>query len=281
MKHETRVEIAKRQGEITQAEKDLGMTVRKSNQLIQKNRFDMTVREQRLLLYCISRIKPTDKGTEVYKISIRDVCAACGIADNVTGGAYNAMKDALKKLDSFNFFMKDDEGRDHLVHWIEHVVIDPERKKRACVQFNFDPRIVPYLFDVRKYFTQYELGNVLQMKSVYGIRLYELVKSYENIREKSFDLRELRYLLGAETRAYDKYSFLKMRVLDPAINELRMYSDLKIDYIPLHDGQPIPEGKREKVTGIKFIISDGSAERAEKQWEEIDRQRHPERYKTV
>ena len=60
MKHEKRVEIAKRQTE-TQAEKDQSMTVRKANQLIQKNRFDMTVREQRLLLYCISRIKPTDR----------------------------------------------------------------------------------------------------------------------------------------------------------------------------------------------------------------------------
>lgn len=278
MKHETRVKIAKQRGDMTQAEKDQTLTVRKANQLIQKNRFDMTVREQRLLLYCISRIKPTDMGNEIYKISIRDVCAACGIADNVTGGAYAAMREALKKLDSFNFFMKDAEGRDHLVHWIEHVVIDPERKNRACVQFNFDPRIVPYLFDVRKYFTQYELGNVMQMKSIYGIRLYELVKSYENIHEKTFDLKELRYLLGAETKAYDKYSFLKMRVLDPAVNELRTYSDLKIDYIPLHDGQPIQEGKRDKVTGIKFIISSGADDRAERWMEQIDRERHPERY---
>lgn len=278
MNHETRVKIAKQHGDMTKAEKDQALTVRKANQLIQKNRFDMTVREQRLLLYCISRIKPTDKGNEVFKISIRDVCAACGIEDNVTGGAYAAMKEALKKLDSFNFYMKDDDGRDHLVHWIEHVVIDPERKNRACVQFNFDPRIVPYLFEVRTRFTQYQLGGVLQMKSVYGIRLFELAKSYENMREKTFDLKELRYLLGAETKAYDKYSFLKMRVLDPAVNELRTYSDLKVDYIPLHDGRPIQEGKRDKVTGIKLIISNGANERSERWWEQIDRERHPERY---
>lgn len=270
MNHEKRVEIAKREQEFTQAEKDQSLTVRKANQLIQRNRFDMTIREQRLLLYCISKIKPTDKGTETFTISIRDVCAACGIADNITGGAYKAMKEAVKKLDSFNFELKDTSGRRHIVHWIRSVVIDPEEKNRACIQFEFDPKIVPYLFNVRKYFTQYELGNVLQMRSVYGVRLYELVKSYENIREKSFTLAELRYLLGAETKAYDKYSFLKMRVLDPAVNEVKEYSDLKVDYIEIKEGR--------KVTGIKFIISDNTAEKSARMWEQIDKERHPERY---
>lgn len=271
MNHEKRVEIAKKEQQPTQAEKDQGLTVRKANQLIQRNRFDMTLREQRLLLYCISRIKPTDKGAETYTISIRDVCAACGISDTINGGAYNAMKEAVKKLDSFNFELKDTKGRRHIVHWIRSVVIDPEEKNRACIQFEFDPKIVPYLFDVRKYFTQYELGNVLQMRSVYAVRLYELVKSYENIREKSFTLAELRYLLGAETKAYDKYSFLKMRVIDPAINEVKEYSDLKVDYVEIKEGR--------KVTGLKFIISSGWAEKAERQLEQIDRERHPERYK--
>lgn len=268
MKHEKRVELASEH--LSQADKDMGMTVRKANQLIQRNRFDMTIREQRLLLYCISRIKPKDTGAERYSINIRDVCAACGIVENVTGGAYNAMKEAVKKLDSFNFELIDDGGRRHIVHWIRSVVIDPEGKRRASIQFEFDPKIVPYLFDVRKYFTQYELSNVLKMKSVYGVRLYELAKSYQNIREKSFDLKELRYLLGAEEKSYDRYSNLKQKIIEPAMNELRMYSDLKIDYLEIKDGR--------KVTGIKFIISDGSGDKAMRDWEQIDRERHPERY---
>lgn len=271
--HEKRVEIEKKLiNQATQAERDQSLTVRKSNELIQRNRFDMTLREQRLLLYCISRIKPTDKGKEVYRISIRDVCAACGIADNVTGGAYKAMKEAVKKLDSFNFFMKDIDGRDHLVHWIEHVVIDPEGKKKACIQFNFDPRIVPYLFDVKKRFTSYELGNVMQMQSVYGVRLYELSKSYEFRGGHEFSLAELRYLMGAEEESYKRYSNLKQKIIEPAIREVNGYSDLKIDYIEIKEGR--------KVTAIKFIISSGADDRAERWMEQIDRDRHPERYTT-
>lgn len=254
--HEKRVEIDERlYAPQTQAEKDQSLTVRKANELIQRNRFDMTLREQRLLLYCISRIKPDDKGTETYTISIRDVCAACGIADNITGGAYKAMKEAVKKLDSFNFELKDAKGRRHIVHWIRSVVIDPEEKNRACIQFEFDPKIAPYLFDVKKRFTSYELGNVIQMQSVYGVRLYELAKSYAYLGGHTFTLDELRYLIGAEEESYKRYSNFKQKIIEPAIREIEAHSALKVDY------QEIKKGR--KVTGLHFTITE-SGDRPER-----------------
>ena len=280
--HKTIMEIAKDQQ--TQAEKDQGLTVRKANQLIQKNRFDMSVREQRLLLYCISRIKPTDRGGELYKIKIQDVYRASGI-DGSDGRAYEAMKEAVKRLDSFNFELKDENGAIDIVHWIRDTKID---KGRGVIAFRFDPRVTPYLFNVRKYFTQYELGNALRMKSVYSVRLYEIVKSYENIREKGFTLDELRYLLGADIKtvkiepgvyvtrkntSYEQYARLKQKVIDPAVKEINECTDLEVSYAEVKKGR--------KVVGLRFVITDASDKRSEKQWEEIDRQRHPERYKTV
>lgn len=264
--HEQRVKIAEREQEYTptKAEKDQSLTVRKSNQLIQRNRFDMSIREQRLLLYCISRIKPTDKGTETYKINIRDVCKACGIEGNMSGGAYSAVREAVKKLDSYNFELVDENHRRHILHWIRSVVIDPEDAKRASVQFEFDPKIVPYLFNVRKFFTQYELGGVLQMKSTYGVRLYELLKSYANIRRKKFELAELRYLLGAEQSSYDKYGLFRTKVIEPAMKDIATYSDLKADYVEVKQGR--------KVVAIEFVITDigGSPEWYERQGMEFD-----------
>lgn len=267
--HEQRVEVAK--NEPTKAEKDQALTVRKANQLIQRNRFDMTVREQRLLLYCISRIKPTDKGGELYKIKIRDVCRASGIEGDIDGEAYRAIYDALKKLDSFNFTLIDEHNkRDSFVHWIRDTEID--RNPGGYISFRFDPKVTPYLFNVRKYYTQYELGTVMQMRSVYAIRLYELVKSYENIHEKVFDLKEIRYLLGAEGKSYDRYSNLKQRIIDPAIWEILEWSDLNVTTIEVKQGR--------KVTGIRFVITSRWIQKAENYLERLDRQRHPERYTT-
>lgn len=265
--HEKLLQIERNNPKETQLEKDMRVPVRKSNQLIQRNRFDMTVREQRLLLYCISRIKPTDKGGELYTVRIRDVCRASGIEGDIDGEAYGAVREAVKKLDSYNFELRDDHGAVNFVHWIRDTKID---RRKGAIYFRFDPMVTPYLFNVRKYFTQYDLNNVIQLHSGYAMRLYELLKSYENIRGKEFTIAELRYLLVAENRSYDKYSLFKKYVLEPAVNEIKDTTDLKTDYIEIKKGR--------KVTGIKFVISDGSVDRMARRLEEIDRERHPERY---
>lgn len=248
LSHETRVKIAEKYATPSKMEKDLALTIRKSNHLIQRNRFDLSLRENRLLLYCISKIKPSDHGNETYTIAVRDVCKACGIESNITGSAYKAVFDALKKLDSFNFVLRDEKGIKHLVHWIRDVKIDPEENHKAKISFAFDPKIAPWLFDVRKYFTQYAIGNVLQMRSIYGARLYELLKSYANIRGKKFPLDELRYLLGADSRSYDQYSCLRQKILEPALKDIETYSDLKVSYVEHKKGR--------KVEAIEFIITD-------------------------
>ena len=249
--HEDRVALAKRNERPDQEEIDLSLSVRKSNQLIQRNRFNLTLREQRLLLYCISKIRPTDKGTETYTISIREVIKACGI-ETVTGGAYRAIREALKKLDSFNFELTDENHRTHLVHWIRSVVIDPENKNQAKVNFEFDPKIVPYLFEVKKNFTQYQLRNALQMKSEYGMRLYELLKSYTHAYRKTgeheFEISELRKALCADTKSYEQYGAFKKYILDKAIDDIMTYSDLKVTYLEVKSGR--------KVIAVRFIMSE-------------------------
>lgn len=262
LSHEQRVKIAQQNADaVTQEEKDLALSVRQDSWLIQSNSFAMTIREQRLLLYCISRIKPTDTGTEKYQIKIRDVCRACGITSNITGEAYNAVKDALKTLDSFNFILTDKNRKNHIVHWIRSVEIDPADSKRASVEFEFDPKVAPYLFNVRKFFTQYELGCVIRMKSIYGVRLYQLLKSYSYLssHKKRFELAELRKLLSAEEASYKKYGLFRSRVIEPALRDISTYSDLKVDYVEIKE--------KYKVVAVEFIITDigGTAEYYERQ----------------
>lgn len=274
--------------ENTKAADDRGQKVRKANQLIQKNRFDMSVTEQRLLLYCISKIKPKDKADKLYRVKIRDIYRACGI-DNANKKAYEAMKEAVKRLDSFNFYQKDGE----LVHWIRDTKVDP-KDDHGYISFRFDPRITQYLFNVRKYFTEYQLGNALRMRSVYSIRLYELMKSYGNLKGKSFTLDELAYLLGADIRtekmrikredgqetivyitkdnkSYKQYRNLKQKVIDPAIKEINEGTDILLSYEEIKTGR--------KVTGIRFDIEDISGDRMVQEYNYIkSRRNNPESF---
>jgi plasmid replication initiation protein len=93
------------------------------------------------------------------------------------------------------------------------------------------------------------------MKSKYSIRLYELLKSYENLAECTFEFEVLKKMLFAEK--YGLYKDFRVKVLDIAIRETNDFSDIYVEYRT--------EKKGKKVDRIKFIIKSkkGLKERVE------------------
>lgn len=245
--HEQKVKIAQNRAADEPAARDdkaLTYPVKKSNELIQRSRYSLTLTEQRLLLYLISRIQKSDNGQKRYKVKIRDACKICGLetsSKQIGGKDYKAVYDSFSALRDKGFDVFTERGTKVRCAWIDN----PEQEKNGDMTFKFNETVIPYLFDVQKRFTMYQLENVVRMRSTYGIRLYELLKSYENIRHLKLDLKKLRGLLDAETKAYNKYSFFKMRVLEPALKDMA-FTDLKVDYIEHKTGR--------KVTEIEFII---------------------------
>ena len=53
--------------------------VNKSNELIQRTRFNFSLQEQKIILYLISHITPYDKEFKLYEFNIQDFCKVCGI----------------------------------------------------------------------------------------------------------------------------------------------------------------------------------------------------------
>jgi plasmid replication initiation protein len=102
-----------------------------------------------------------------------------------------------------------------------------------------------YLIGLTKNFTQYELYNILALKSKYSIRLFELFKSYSYQKRKEFPIDTLKELLYASN--YVKFGDFRRRVLEPAIEEINEYTELTISYETIHKGK--------KVIAVKFIIN--------------------------
>ena len=96
-------------------------------------------------------------------------------------------------------------------------------------------------------YTQYELWNILSLKSRYSIRLYELFRSYAYQNKKEFEIDRLRGLLCVEN--YELYHDFKRRILDKAIAEINQYTDLKVKF------KPVNKGKSHKVTSVIFYIT--------------------------
>ena len=54
----------------------------------------------------------------------------------------------------------------------------------------------PFLLSLKSHFTTYDVRNILKLPSTYSVRIYELLKQYEKIGKRRFDLQELKEIIG-------------------------------------------------------------------------------------
>ena len=219
-------------------EKQRHSLVIKSNELIQKSRFELSAQQQKLVLFLASKINPWEEDFREYEFEISEFCNVCGI-DCTSGGNYAAIKQAIKEIADKSIWVTLEDGRQTLLRWIEKPYID---KNSGIVKIRFDNDMKPYLLKLQNNYTQYELMWTIQFKSKYSIRLYELIKSihYNELQsyERVFALEDLKTALGAEN-AYKEWKNFKARVLEPAVQEINKYSDKMVEYSPIAQGKTI------------------------------------------
>lgn len=209
----------------------------KSNDLIQKSRFSLTVQQQRIILYLISKISYADEDFKEYEFNIKEFCRVCGLDDG-SGKHYAELKRQVKAIRDKSMWIEVSDGVEVLMSWLDGAQINRNSGK---IKVRLNDAMKPYLLQLRNNFTQYEIANILCMRSKYSIRLYELVKSI-HFREletyvKTFTLEELRSRLDAGT--YPRFCNFNQRVLKPAVQEVNMYTDKEISYEPIKTGNKV------------------------------------------
>lgn len=224
----------------------------KGNELIQQNRFELSLPEQKTVAYICSMIKPIDPMESArglpfqleYDFNIRDYCKVCGI-DYAGGKNYKDIKATLKKLADRSMWLDDGES-ETLMRWLSYVKVN---KKSEKVLIEIDRTIAPFLFNLQKKFTQYQLYNILSMKSAFSVRIYELMKSYAYQKNKIFEVDELKRLLGVEdVKSYKDFSLFRVKVIEKAQEEINERTDINIYFKPITSGR--------KVIKIMFTIEE-------------------------
>lgn len=212
------------------------MFVAKGNDLIQRSRYSLNNLEQKALLYLISKIKPQDAPMTTYEFNIHDFCKVCDL--DITGGGkyYDYVKNILIKLRSTPIIIDNKRNETVITGWIVRAKI----KANGNFEIMFDEELTPYLFGLQTFYTRYALEWVLDMKSKYGIRLYELLASYLNIKTvQRYDIDELRHLLGCEN--YSAYSDFRKYVLEPAVKDINDASNIYATYKVIKNGRRVSE----------------------------------------
>jgi len=211
--------------------------VTKSNLLIEAN-YKLGVVEQKIILCLASNIQPTDSDFKTYILPIKEFSKLIGLKGTPK---YTELRQITKELIQKAFEVRVDK-KVIQVSWLSYVAYN---ESEGTIEIRFDPFLRPYLLELKREFTSYKLENVVKLKSSYAIRIYELLKQYERIQERTFSISTLRKMLGAED-IYPAYGNFKQRVLVPAQKEIKKKTDISFKI------EEIKTGRR--VTKVKFVI---------------------------
>jgi plasmid replication initiation protein len=223
-----RVAMAKRKEEFT---------VIKSNVLLE-NRVKFKLGELKLTLAVIAQIKREDEEFQDYRLHIQDFQELT----NVDGDIYAYAKNVCIGLRSKTIVIPMGKGKNLVTGYFS----DIEIHDRGVLVFSISPKMRPYLLQLKKSFTVYDIRNVLNCRSVYSIRLYQILKQYEKIGKRTMQLDELKYILGFDEGQYSRWGNFKTRIIEVARKELKKHSDLFFEYEV--------EKKRRVVQAITFTI---------------------------
>ena len=246
--------------------------VYKTNEFIQKARFDLTLTQQKLILYAISKINKSSENFEKIKINLKEFQDIC----NVTHKDYTGLKQDLTDINKKCWWItiaREGKEIECLVQWFSLIEIE---KDSGIIRLEFHQNLKPYLLELSdRFYTSYELQNVLSFKSAYSIRLYELFKSLSNNESWFFTVDSLKEYLNCQEK-YAVFKDFKRRILDPSLKEINHYSDLVITYKTEKNGRKISRvifsiaKKSEIQQQIKQLLNSYAEEEEEEEEEWIN-----------
>ena len=221
----------------------------KSNALVEARYRPKSLNQMRLLLAALTQIRSSDAVDDN-----TDFVVTAGALSAMTGNnmeaSYKALKRAADELMvlhiGIDILPNGREGRPRK-RKINVVSQCEYQKDEGRVVLNFTNHIIPYISELSSHFTAYKTKVLMNLKSAYGIRLYELCRQWIPFgNEREFEVDEFREIFQIENR-HTKVFDLKRYVVLPAIRDVNKNTDLKIEFRQVKNGRVI--------THFQFVIT--------------------------
>jgi plasmid replication initiation protein len=231
------------------------------NQFVFNARYRLPAREQKIILYLISKINPI-KENEFHKqrLSIGEMKQLLTREGAKYGSFYSELTTIAETMTNCKItfptqFEFNGTRLKGAINWFQHCIPIEDEKGELYLEFVFSEILKPFIIDLKEY-VKIGVAEVFPMRSGYAIRMFQLLKAeydrlkeYKKIVHYDVSLDKLKELLSIEGKYnYPDFKNFRVRVLDPIRDDINEFSNnIQVDYDYLKTGK--------KVTGIKFIIS--------------------------
>lgn len=198
-------------------------------------RDSLTNQEMKIALTLISMVQPKDKEFNSYEFTVTELAEMLGLKKD-SRNLYRDIRKVARGLRTKQIVIESDGYRLE-TSWMSSA----EYFNDGRIKFSFDPKLKPYLLDLKNHFSTYRLGNVLSLEGAYSIRLYELMKKWQNIVVWDVPVDELRKMLGANQKSYENFGSFKQKVLTPAVKEINESTDVIVEVTEKRKGRRITD----------------------------------------
>ena len=213
--------------------------IKKSNDLVEA-RYKFDIWEMRVFSKMITMIELNDGDFKDYKIYLKEFIKDYSLENDKN--SYRFLREGAEKLlrkivtiINKNEVKSAQKFQTPVVAGLRTSMFDDDGK---FIQVSFHPEMKPYLLELKERFLVYDVRNILKLPSTYSIRIYELLKQYEKLKTRTFDVKELKEILGI-TKEYKLYANFKQRVVDKAQKDLEEFTDIRFVYEEIKDGKAV------------------------------------------
>lgn len=202
--------------------------VQKRNVLNELRSKNMTLQELRFFSIYLSKINPRDISTRVVRFPLSDFQKIMELGTDMNISHFRL---TVRRILQQVVEVPNDSGSGYRAFQLfKEAVVEKDENDEWYVEFDAHDKALPLMFEFKNRYFKYELWNALRLKSANQIRMYEILKQYENIGKREISVKELRELLGIAKDEYDRWNNFKVRVLDSCQQALKETSDICYTY---------------------------------------------------
>lgn len=226
-------------------------------------RQDLSLNEAKFIRLIMMQIYYDDRDFRSYAISLDELGSFFGWG-NKRELAYRA-ESFCSSIMRKSFQVINGNGDWLMAHWVEECRYDAGAR---IIYVRLSETIKPYLLNLRGFYTQYRLSDILQFRSIASIRLYEMLLEEQHNRyigksgmDVFLSISQIRDGLmlykedgkggyqkekGRLVPAYSQVSMLRKKVIDIAVREISEKTTYRVACGPVKKGK--------KYIGFQFRI---------------------------
>jgi len=198
-------------------------------------KYDLNLNEIKIILNAISEINAEDSSFKTYRVKLSDLSQE--LQNQSLLNNHTRIKKFCEDLMKKPLFIPESGKNFLVVNWFQSIRY---LHNEASFEYQISDALKPYLLELKERFVQYSLRYILPLKSTYSIRIYQLLKEYEKLKERTFKLEELLNILQAP-ESYKLYSKFKQGILQVAERELKEHGDIYFEFEEIKKGRKVFE----------------------------------------